>query len=93
MNEVKTLFKKADNEAGFIRAMVNDKDSYDYFVASGWGENLSQLSHNNDDESMSEEERELRDTCEQLTGKKIGGRAKLGTIKKMVLEAQGNADN
>lgn len=94
MDTVKTLFKSADNEAGFLRVMINDQDSFDHFTGDGWVQHIDQLQKpekKKEEAGMDKEERELRDEYEKLTGEKIGGRAKMATIKKMVEEARANA--
>lgn len=87
MERVITLFKSASNSKGYHAVMVNDQDTFDSFCDSGWVESIDQLKKPEAND-MSDEERELRDEYEKLTGKKAGGRAKLETIRKMVEEAK-----
>lgn len=88
MQSVKTLFKAANTELGYHKVMVNDQETFDHFTGDGWVQHIDQLGSKSEVGGMSDEERDLRDEYEKLTGKKIGGRAKLETIKKMVEEAK-----
>ncbi len=89
MERVQTLFKAAANERGYYRIMVNDQDTFDHFTGDGWVQHVDQLTKPEPkSDTMSDEERLLRDEYELLTGKKIGGRAKMGTIKQMLAEAK-----
>ena len=89
MQSVKTIFKSAKTELGYYKVMINDQDTFDHFTGDGWVQHVDQLQAPTEVSEMSEEERQLRDEYEQLTGKKIGGRAKLETIKEKVEEARG----
>jgi len=89
MERVQTLFKSAGTECGYMRVMINDQETFDHFTGDGWVQHVDQLTKPEPKaDAMTDEERELRDEYEQLTGKKAGGRAKIETIRKMVEEAR-----
>lgn len=83
MERVITLFKAASTDKGYHAVMINDQETHDSFVKDGWVDSADKIG-----EGLSDEEKELREEYEQLTGKKISGRAKMATIKKMLAEAK-----
>lgn len=84
MNQVVTLFKSSGDS--IIRVMVNCEESMNHLLSDGWVDHPSKVYKKED--AMSDEERVLRDRYTELTGKKIGGRASLDTIRKKVAEAE-----
>lgn len=84
MNKVVTLFKSSNDE--LLRVMVNCELSMNYLMSLGWVDHPSKIEDKED--VMSDEERLLRDRYTEITGKKIGGRASIETIRKKVAEAE-----
>lgn len=83
MKTVETLFKQSDSEKGYFSVMINDQETYDNFLDSGWVKTPDDF---DSVEIMSDEERELRDEYEKIFGKKAGGRSKIETIRAKIEE-------
>lgn len=84
MNQVVTLFKSSGDS--ILRVMVNCEETMSYLLSNEWVDHPSKMDKKED--AMSDEERTLRDRYAELTGKKIGGRASIETIRKKVAEAE-----
>jgi len=83
MNTVVTLFKRSGDD--LLRVMVNNEPTLNKLMSDGWVNHPDKIKK---DESMDDEERQLRDKYFELTGNKIGGRASIETIRKKVAEAE-----